>query len=168
MKHNLSIICNSLSETQTLAGCFASLLCPGLVVGLSGPLGVGKSAFARFVIHAAMGQKCEVPSPTFTLVQTYETANGLPLYHMDLYRLEAPEEVFELGVEDSFMEAANLVEWPSKMGSYWPADALAISIAFSDDNSADAETRLFSLSASQAIITALTEELTLSGLEISA
>ena len=87
---------------------------------------------------------------------------------MDLYRLEAPEEVFELGVEDSFMEAANLVEWPSKMGSYWPADAIAISITFSDDDSADAETRLFSLSASQAIITALTEKLALSGLELSA
>ena len=111
-----------------MAGCFASRLAAGLVVGLHGPLGAGKSEFARAVIHHSCGNDLDVPSPTFTLVQSYETLTGLALYHMDLYRLETPEEVFALGVEDSFYEAVNLVEWPVKMGGYWPRDAVEITI----------------------------------------
>ena len=134
MRQNLIIICNSLSETNSLAGCFASSLARGLVVGLTGPLGVGKSAFARFVIQAVCGADIDVPSPTFTLVQSYETADGLPVMHMDLYRLETAEDVFALGVEDSFYEAANLVEWPSKMGGYWPDQAVMIAIDFDQED----------------------------------
>ena len=163
MKQDLSLICNSLSETKTLAGCFASLLRASLVIGLDGLLGVGKSAFSRFVIQSAVGTEIDVPSPTFTLVQTYESANGLPVMHMDLYRLEAPEQVFELGVEESFYEAANLIEWPSKMGAYWPSDAVTIEIAFSEGDS-----RHVSLSAPEAFINALSTELAKVGLEISA
>ena len=163
MKQDLSLICNSLSETNALAGCFASLLQAGLVIGLDGPLGVGKSAFSRFVIQSAVGTDIDVPSPTFTLVQTYERADGLPIMHMDLYRLEAPEQVFELGVEESFYEAANLIEWPSKMGAYWPSDAVTITMAFSEGDS-----RLFTLSAPEAFITALSKALANAGLEVSA
>ena len=163
MKHDISLICNSLSETKTLAGCFASLLQAGVVIGLDGPLGVGKSAFSRFVIQSAVGTDIDVPSPTFTLVQTYERADGLPIMHMDLYRLEAPEQVFELGVEESFYEAANLIEWPSKMGAYWPSDAVTITMAFSEGDS-----RLFTLSAPETFITALSKALANAGLEVSA
>lgn len=138
----LTIYCNSLSETQTLAGCFAKHLKAGLVVGLNGPLGAGKSAFARFVIKAVCGQDQDVPSPTFTLAQSYETHDGLPLMHMDLYRLEAAEDVFELGVEDSFFTHANLVEWPSKMGRYWPETAVSIMIEFMPQPSDDDERKL--------------------------
>ena len=133
----LHISCNSLSDTKTLAGCFASYLSAGLVVGLHGPLGVGKSAFARFVIQASCGDDIEVPSPTFTLVQSYQTVKGLPLMHMDLYRLEKPEDALALGVEDSFFEAANLVEWPDKMGGYWPDTAIEIAFAFTQDEGRD-------------------------------
>ena len=142
MRQNLIINCNSLSETHALAGCFASYLKAGTVVGLTGPLGAGKSAFARFVIQAACGDDLDVPSPTFTLVQSYEAADGLPIMHMDLYRLEAPEDAFALGIEDSFYEAANLVEWPSKMGGYWPAHAMMIAVDFDQD-----EGRCFNISA---------------------
>ena len=133
MSKMITISCNSLSETITLAGCFALKLSAGLVIGLHGPLGAGKSEFARAVIRQSCGADQEVPSPTFTLVQTYETYDGLPLYHMDLYRLETADQVFALGVEDSFYEAANLVEWPTKMGGYWPADAIEITISPQSD-----------------------------------
>lgn len=152
MRDSLTIKCHSLSETKSLAGCFALLLRAGLVVGLQGPLGVGKSAFARYVIQGSCGEAQEVPSPTFTLVQSYETQAGLPVMHMDLYRLEAPEEAFELGVEDSFYEAANLVEWPSKMGGFWPADAASIEISFADEDA-----RLFEIAGDESLIGPLRE-----------
>ena len=123
---------NSLSETNHLAGCFASYLQAGMGAGLTGPLGVGKSAFARFVIQAACGAHIDVPSPTFTLVQAYEAPDGLTIMHMDLYRLESPEDVFALGIEDSFYEAANLVEWPDKMVPYWPKNAISIDLSFGE------------------------------------
>ena len=119
---------HSLAETQTLAGCFASMLQAGMVVGLNGPLGAGKSAFARFVITAACPEIDDIPSPTFTLVQTYESKTHLPIWHMDLYRLDAPEEAFALGIEDGFYEAACLVEWPDKLGGYWPDGAWSVTI----------------------------------------
>ena len=151
MMETITITCSSLSETKSRAGCFVSQLKPGLVVGLTGPLGAGKSAFARFVIQGACGAECDVPSPTFTLVQSYESQEGIAIMHLDLYRLEMPEEVFALGVEDSFIEAANLVEWPSKMGGYWPLNAVMIDIAFSaeaqDVSDSAAEGRIFTIKA---------------------
>ena len=162
MKQNLIINCRSLSETHSLAGCFASYLTPALVVGLTGPLGAGKSAFARFVIQGACGADTDVPSPTFTLVQSYETAEGLPIMHMDLYRLEAPEDVFALGVEDSFYEAANLVEWPSKMGDYWPSHAVMIAIDFAEN-----EGRRFCVSASSELLESLCQKAIMAGLSVT-
>ena len=137
LRSTLSILCNSLSETQTLAGCFASCLEEGLVIGLNGPLGVGKSEFVRFIIFAACGDDSEVPSPTFTLVQHYETDFALPIIHMDLYRLDKPEDVLALGIEDSFYEAVNFIEWPEKMGAYWPDNAINIHWSFAQDNARD-------------------------------
>ena len=159
LRHKLNISCNSLPDTKRLAGCFASYLTPGLVVGLNGPLGVGKSAFARFVIQAACGAPCDVPSPTFTLVQTYESAQGIDILHMDLYRLEAPEDVLALGVEDSFIEAANLVEWPMKMGHYWPQNAIDITLDF-----AKGDERHVTITATQAFCEALCEALDACGI----
>ena len=124
----MSFTLNSLSDTECLAGCFASCLARGDVVGLVGGLGVGKSAFARAAILAQCDDIDDVPSPTFTLVQQYETRAGLSLWHMDLYRLQDPEEVFALGVEEAFIEAACLIEWPEKMGAFWPKEAMMIQL----------------------------------------
>lgn len=161
MREQISISLNSLSESKTLAGCFALHLTAGLVIGLNGPLGVGKSALARFIIQAACGESQDIPSPTFTLVQSYETDDGLPIMHMDLYRLTEPEEVFELGIEDSFVEAANFVEWPIKMGPYWPQTAVNIELEYGAG-----ERRLLTLDAPQSFCDALHKDIVKQGLKV--
>ncbi len=82
---------------------------------------------ARDVIEALAGMPVEVPSPTFTLVQTYELGR-LTLWHVDLYRIEAPGEVFELGLDDALAGGVLLVEWPERLGPLLPADRLDIVI----------------------------------------
>lgn len=102
----------------------------GDVITLSGPLGVGKTALARGFI-AALGHEGEVPSPSFAIVQPYEELE-LPVWHVDLYRIEEPAEIEELGL-DSALDAVLLVEWPERAGeSAWP-DALALSLDFAQD-----------------------------------
>lgn len=113
--------------TRALGARLAALLRPGDILALWGDLGAGKSTLARGLIQAAMGEEIEVPSPTFTLVQTYDLPD-YELWHMDLYRLDDPEDVFELGVEDAFAEAVSLIEWPNRMGPYLPLMRLDIHI----------------------------------------
>jgi len=115
-----------LAATERLAGRIAALARPGEAVLLSGPLGVGKSAFARAFVRAWLGDpEAEVPSPTFTLVQPYEGARGA-VWHCDLYRLGAPDELVELGIDQGMAEAVMLVEWPDRLGSALPADRLEL------------------------------------------
>ena len=102
----------------------------GDVITLSGPLGVGKTELARGFI-AALGHRGEVPSPSFAIVQPYEDLE-LPVWHVDLYRIEEPSEIDELGF-DSAVDAVLLVEWPERAGeAAWP-DALALSLDFAQD-----------------------------------
>src|SRR5262249_8962459 len=92
----------------------------GDVVGLKGDLGAGKTTLARAIIRAAADDPALiVPSPTFTLVEVYETARGT-YWHFDLYRLETPEQVFELGWEDALAEGVVLIEWPERLGALLP------------------------------------------------
>ena len=101
----------------------------GDVIGLCGALGSGKTAFARAFIRARLGRpQEEVPSPTFTLVQLYEHAAGA-IWHFDLYRLSAPEDAYELGIEDAFSNAVSLIEWPETLGDLMPADWLEVRLA---------------------------------------
>ena len=118
------------AATAGLGARLASLLQPGDVVTLSGPLGVGKSALARAVI-SALGHQGDVPSPTFAIVQPYDELDP-PVWHVDLYRVEQASELEELGL-DSAAHAVLLVEWPQRAGAgAWP-DALRLSLEFGQD-----------------------------------
>jgi tRNA threonylcarbamoyladenosine biosynthesis protein TsaE len=129
------IVLPDLEATQVFAARLARLLRPGDVVGLSGPLGSGKTEIARAAIRARAGAAIEVPSPSFTLVQDYPLP-GLTIRHADLYRVENPAELVELGVTDMGDDEALLVEWPERAGGLLPADGLEIRIA--QGRSADA------------------------------
>ena len=112
------------AATARFAGKIAQLAQPGDVIALSGDLGAGKTVFARGFLRA-LGVEEEVPSPTFTLVQSYPVNAGT-VYHFDLYRIEAAEEIYELGVEDAFADGISLVEWPDRLGPLMPEDRLDI------------------------------------------
>jgi N-acetylmuramate 1-kinase len=118
--------------TSRLAGDIAAVLAPGDVIALTGDLGMGKSAFARALIRALAGDdELEVPSPTFTLVQTYETAR-LPVAHFDLYRLSDPGELVEIGFDDALRSGVSLIEWPDRAADALPTNRLDITIADGD------------------------------------
>jgi tRNA threonylcarbamoyladenosine biosynthesis protein TsaE len=117
-----------LAATGRLAAALAREAQVGDVLALGGPLGVGKTSFARAFI-AALGGEEEVPSPTFTLVQLYELG-PLTLYHFDLYRLVRPEDAWELGIEEAFAEGVSLIEWPERLGTLLPPERLDITLAF--------------------------------------
>lgn len=114
-------------ETAALAAEIAASARGGDIFLLEGPLGAGKSVFARAFVRALCGECTDVPSPTFTLVQTYETEEAT-LYHFDLYRLEDPEEIYEIGWEDALSGGIVLVEWPQRLGPHVPKNATRIRI----------------------------------------
>src|SRR5580698_1785473 len=115
------------ADTRRLGAAIAAELRRHEAVCLSGPLGAGKSTLARGLIQALAGDAIEVPSPTFTLVQTYETPR-LAIAHFDLYRLEKPEEVRELGLDEALDEGAAVIEWPEKLGHHLPANRLDVEL----------------------------------------
>ena len=120
------------ADTERLGAAIARELKAGEAVCLSGPLGAGKSSLARALIRALTGEATEAPSPTFTLVQTYET-RSFPLAHFDLYRLAKPEEVAELGLDEALDEGAAVIEWPEKLGHHLPADRLDVELRIEGD-----------------------------------
>lgn len=128
------IILASANETRALAERWAPHLRAGDVLLLEGSVGAGKTHFARSLIQALLIAPEDVPSPTFTLVQTYE-ASGFEIWHADLYRLSAPEEVVELGLDEAFSTALCLVEWPDRLGTEFPAQALRLHFETTSENS---------------------------------
>ena len=121
------LISNGPLETKDLAIRLKENLRNGDVILLKGEIGAGKSHFARSLIQAAMDKIEDVPSPTFTLVQTYYTTVG-PIWHADLYRLNDHNDVFELGLIDAFGHEIVLIEWPERLGYLEPSDALKVEI----------------------------------------
>lgn len=117
-----------LAATGALAARLARAARPGDCLLLEGPLGAGKSAFARAFLRALAGNEAlEVPSPTFTLVQAYDMPGGMTASHFDLYRLDGPAGLLELGWEEA-REGLALVEWPDRLGPLAPTDALRLTL----------------------------------------
>lgn len=122
------------AATTALAGQIAPRLRAGDTLLLDGSIGAGKTTFARALIRARLGHPEEdVPSPTFTLVQTYQ-ADDVEIWHCDLYRLLDSQDVLELGLEDAFATAICLIEWPDRLGSDRPADALVCAFSAKADH----------------------------------
>ena len=128
MNDSLPLLCED--DTRRLAEILASRIGCGDVVTLAGDLGTGKTTFARYFIQSLSPQPVEVTSPTFTLVHTYPVhVSGdvsCELYHYDLYRIETPQELHELGLEDALTQVV-LIEWPERL----PKDALRVTLALS-------------------------------------
>lgn len=114
-------------ETAQFAELIGATLVSGDCLLLEGPIGAGKTHFARHLIQSLQNSPEDVPSPTFTLVQTYETTAG-ELWHADLYRLTTLDEIEELGLADAFDTAICLVEWPDRLADLAPSTALRLTL----------------------------------------
>ena len=123
------------SATQNLGCAVARVLRRGEAVCLSGPLGAGKSSLARALIRALTSAAEEVPSPTYTLVQSYD-GTTFPLAHFDLYRLKSPEDIEELGLDEALDVGAAIIEWPQRLQGRLPTDRLSIDIEPTPDGGA--------------------------------
>jgi tRNA threonylcarbamoyladenosine biosynthesis protein TsaE len=123
----ISIFLPSEEDTTRLGAWFAPRLRAGDTILLSGSIGAGKSHFARALIRARLGRAEDIPSPTFTLVQTYEA--DVEIWHSDLYRLSHPDEVLELGLDEAFSTAICLIEWPDRLASLTPETAISINLS---------------------------------------
>ena len=120
------------AATEAFGARLAAVVAPGDVVTLSGPLGAGKTSLARGLL-AALGLAGEAPSPSFAIVQPYDLSEvRLPVLHVDLYRIDDPAELEELGLDDARTDSLMLIEWPERAPGHWP-DALAVSLAMTAD-----------------------------------
>ena len=121
------------AATERLGAALAGRLRPRDVVALQGGLGVGKTTLARAILRAASGDPALiVPSPTFTLVEIYDTPVGV-FWHFDLYRLEEPQQVFELGWEEARADGTALVEWAERLGALLPRERLTVTLVMEGD-----------------------------------
>ena len=108
------------AATEAFGRRLAPLLQPGDIIALFGTLGAGKTSLCRGIMHG-LGLAGDVPSPTFPIVITYDPPEvRLPVWHVDLYRIEDPGEFEELGLDDALGDAALLIEWPERLPFLWP------------------------------------------------
>src|SRR5271163_1642584 len=125
------------ASTLEIAAAQAAWLEPGDFVGLTGDLGAGKTTFARGLIRALAGVRdLEAPSPTFTLMQVYDSPRG-PVVHADFYRLRGPRELDNLGWDEAVADAIAIVEWPERIAEALPADRLEVEIRFDPSRGPD-------------------------------
>jgi tRNA threonylcarbamoyladenosine biosynthesis protein TsaE len=132
--HTLSLDLQNAEETSQAARALSAALTAGDTVLLTGDVGAGKTHFARSLIQSLLTTPEDVPSPTFTLVQTYDTSAGA-IWHADLYRLTSTFEIEELGLSDAFQDAICLVEWPDRLGELKPDGALEITLETTGEDS---------------------------------
>lgn len=123
---------SSEQETAQVAAKLAPLLKKGDVVLLNGTLGVGKTTFVRALIRHLFNKKIEVPSPTFTLLQTYDTPHFI-IFHFDFYRLKTPEEAYEIGLEDALTDGVSFIEWPDKVMALLPKKHKSVTLQLLGD-----------------------------------
>ena len=128
----MKFLSRSEADTIAFAKKFAKTLKGNEIIALWGTLGVGKTVFSKAVIQKLTGQKEEVPSPTFTLLQTYDTPSG-EIFHFDFYRLKSSEEAYEIGIEDAFESGICLIEWPEKIGNLLPKKVINIHFKMTSD-----------------------------------
>ncbi|MCQ0091476.1 tRNA (adenosine(37)-N6)-threonylcarbamoyltransferase complex ATPase subunit type 1 TsaE [Roseovarius sp. M141] len=133
--HTRTLTSDSPDRTCAIAHRLAPLLMSGDVLLLTGDIGAGKTHFARCLIQSLLPVPEDVPSPTYTLVQTYPGPKS-EIWHADLYRLSDTNEVFELGLIDAFDSAICLIEWPDRLGDLAPPGALRLTLAALADPSA--------------------------------
>jgi tRNA threonylcarbamoyladenosine biosynthesis protein TsaE len=120
----------SAEETEALGRALATALRPGDVIALFGDLGAGKTTLTRGLL-AGLGFEGEVASPTFPIIQTYEDVQ-VPLWHVDLYRIEDPSELDELALDDARQDFALIIEWPERLGSSLWTDALRLHLVVAE------------------------------------
>jgi tRNA threonylcarbamoyl adenosine modification protein YjeE len=133
----MMVVLPDLEATARLGAAIAAALRSGDTVLLKGDLGSGKTTLARAVL-SALGVSEAVPSPTFTLVQGYDTPR-LPVSHFDLYRLKRASELDELGLDEILEDGAALIEWPERAQGRLPADALLVELSTNEDRRARLE-----------------------------
>jgi len=122
------------AATEALGARLAALAGPGDVITLTGPLGAGKTSIARGLL-AALGLAGEAPSPSFAIVQPYAPPEvRFPVLHVDLYRIDDPDEIEELGLDEALSDSLLIVEWPERAPAMWP-EALALSLTIEPDGS---------------------------------
>lgn len=124
-ENSLNFLLPDQSATEALGIRLAGMASRGDIIFLCGTLGIGKSVLARAFIRTYCHTSEDIPSPTFTLVQTYDM-EVIPVFHFDLYRLRAAVDVIELGIEEAFVNGISLIEWPDRLGDWLPANRLEI------------------------------------------
>lgn len=130
----MEFIAESEADTESFARLMSERLRAGDVLFLEGNLGAGKTSFARALIRAlSRDDALEVPSPTFTLLQTYDTP-AAPVWHYDLYRIKDPDEIWELGWEEALSGGIVVIEWPERLAGLAPRDRLGLVFSLSPDN----------------------------------
>jgi tRNA threonylcarbamoyladenosine biosynthesis protein TsaE len=125
------VVARTEADTAALGAALALCVRSGDIIALEGPLGSGKTVFARGFIRALCGENTVVPSPTFTLVQIYD-APEFPVWHCDLYRLGDEDDALEIGLEEAFADAVTLIEWPDRLGRWLPNRRLSVAFAGED------------------------------------
>lgn len=133
--HTIELTLADPDRTTDFAQTLAPHLGAGDVILLEGGIGAGKTHFCRALIQSCLTTPEDIPSPTFTIVQTYDGAQ-CEIWHADLYRLGSVSEIYELGLDDAFLDSLCLVEWPDRLGDDAPIGALILSLSLLDNSDA--------------------------------